>query len=165
MKKVINRNFIISIILSLALLLVPLWMGTILRGIEEDRQKIQEKLELLEETEPGSTEELGMGAEVSGFGIAFFYLIVFIIAGYAFLLFLTALLAWLLYRKNPKRKLAYRVLMSVNYLLHVGVILVLADMLLEQFNIVVLLLTILVTSALLCSAFYTYSKRICAGSG
>jgi hypothetical protein len=58
MKEAVNCNFILAVILSLALMLVPLGIGIIVSGIEKDAQEIQKKLEMLEEEEWGSSEEM-----------------------------------------------------------------------------------------------------------
>ena len=166
MKKAINCNFILAIILSLGLMLVPVGIGIIVNGIEKDMQEIEEKIEILESEEWVDEEEgyqlseefeQGMG----NYARMIFYVVLFIVGGYSLLLFMIALLAWLIYRKNPDKVKSYRVLMSVHYLLQAGVVYVLVDMLLSQFEIILLLLTILVVAALLYSALQTYTKRIC----
>ena len=58
MKKATNQNLVIAIILSLALMLVPLGIGIIVAGIEKDTREIQEKLEVLEEEEWGDPKEM-----------------------------------------------------------------------------------------------------------
>ena len=47
MKKAVNRNFVLVIILALALLLVPLWAGISVMGIEKDAQELEEKMEIV----------------------------------------------------------------------------------------------------------------------
>lgn len=169
MKEAVNCNFILAVILSLALMLVPLGIGIIVSGIEKDAQEIQKKLEMLEEEEWGSSEEMEeLSAKyeqgVGSYAKVIFLVILFVVGGYALLLFLIALMAWLLYRKNPEKLRAYRVLMSIHYLLQAGVIYALIDMQVDQFSLLTLLLTILVVAALIYSAFNTYSKRICTES-
>ena len=166
MKKAVNHNLLLAIILSLALMLVPLGIGIIVKGIEKDTLEIQEKLEILEQEEWGNPEELQeLSAEyeqgVGSYAKVFFWVMLFIVGGYSLLLFLIALMAWLVYHKNPEKLRAYRVLMSIHYLLQAGVVFVLIDMLIDQFGIIILLLAVLVVAALVYSAFNTYTKRIC----
>ncbi len=169
MKKAVNCNFLLAIILSVALMLVPVGIGIIVAGIEKDTQEIQEKLEILEEEEWGSPEEmqeLSVKYEqgVGSYAKVIFWVVLFIVGGYALLLFLIALMAWLVYKKNPDKLRMYRVLMSIHYVLQMGVVYVLADMLVDEFSLITLLLTVLVVAALIYSAFNTYTKRICRNS-
>ncbi len=166
MKKAVNSNFILAIILSLALMLVPLGIGIIVNSIEKDTQEIQKKLEILEQEDWGNPEEMDeLSAKyeqgVGSYAKMIFWIILFIVGGYSLLLFLIALMAWLVYCKNPGKLLAYRLLMSIHYLLQAGVIYVLVDMLVDQFSLITLILTVLVVVALVYSAFNTYTKRIC----
>lgn len=166
MKKAVNRNLLLAVILSVALMLVPVGIGIIVAGIERDTQEIQEKLEILEEEEWGEPEEMQeLSATyeqgVSSYAKMIFWIVLFIVGGYSLLLLLVAWMAWLLYHKNPEKLRAYRVLMSVHYVLQLGVIYVLVDMLIDQFSLIVMLLTILTMAALVYSAFNTYTKRIC----
>ena len=166
MKKAINRNLLLAAILSLALMMVPLGIGIIVSGIEKNTQDIQKKLEILEEEEWGSPEELeelSMAYEqgVGSYAKMIFWVVLFIVGGYSLLLFLIAWMAWLIYHKNLKKLLTYRILMSIHYLLQLLVIYVLVDMLVDQFSLITLLITVLVVLALIYSAFHTYTKRIC----
>jgi hypothetical protein len=166
MKKATNQNLVIAIILSLALMLVPLGIGIIVAGIEKDTREIQEKLEVLEEEEWGDPEEMReLSAKydqgVSSYAKMIFWVVLFIVGGYSLLLLLIAWMAWLMYHKNPEKLRTYRVLMSSHYVLQLGVIYVLADMLIDQFSLIILLFAILVVAALVYSAFNTYTKRIC----
>lgn len=166
MKKVVNRNFLLAIILSLALMLVPVGIGVIVAGIEKDTHEIQKKLEILEEEEWGIPEEMQeLSAKyeqgVGNYAKVIFWVVLFVVGGYSLLLFLVALMAWLVYRKNSDKLRGYRVLMSIHYILQLGVVYVLVDMLVDQFSLITLLLTILVVAALIYSAFNTYTKRIC----
>lgn len=166
MKEAVNCNFILAVILSLALMLVPLGIGIMVSGIEKDAQEIQKKLEMLEEEEWGSSEEMEeLSAKyeqgVGSYAKVIFWVVLFIVGGYSLLLVLMAWMAWLVYHKNPEKLRVYRILMTIHYLLQAGVIYVLVDMLLDQFSLLTLLLTILVVAALIYSAFNTYTKRIC----
>lgn len=161
MKKAVNRNFVLVIILAAALLLVPLVIGISVRGIEKDAQAIEEKMKIV--LAEGETYELSenYSQEVTAYAKMIFLVILIVVGGCAALLFLTALAAWLIYRNNSKKIRTYRVVMTINYLLQAGVIYVMVDMLADQFSIGVLLLTLLVAAGLVYSAIYTYSKRIC----
>ena len=166
MKKTANQNLIIAMILSLALMLVPLGIGIIVHGIEKDAREIQNKLEILEEEEWGDPEEMQeLSAKyeqgVGGYAKMIFWVVLFVVGGYSLLLFLVAWMAWLLYHKNPKKLRAYRILMGIHYVLQLGVVYVLVDMMIDQFGLITLLLTVLVVVALVYSAFNTYTKRIC----
>ena len=90
-----------------------------------------------------------------------FWVVLFIVGGYSLLLLLIAWMAWLVYHKNPEKLHTYRVLMSIHYVLQLGVIYVLVDMLIDQFSLIILLFAILVVAALVYSAYNTYTKRIC----
>lgn len=164
MKKAVNRNFVLVIILALALLLVPLVVGISVKGIEEEAQAIEEKMELVfAEDANGESyqvpEDLSQG--MTAYAKMIFWVILIVVGGFAAVIFLTAWAAWMVYRNNPQKVKAYRVLMTINYLLQVGVIYVMVDMLFEEFSMGILLLSLLVAAGLLYSAFYTYSKRIC----
>lgn len=166
MKRAVNQNLLLAIILSVALMLVPVGIGIIVVGIEKDTQEIQKKLEILEEEEWGSPEEMQeLSARyeqgVSSYAKMIFWVVLFIVGGYSLLLFLVAWMAWLIYHKNSEKLRAYRVLMSVHYVLQLGVIYVLADMLIDQFSPLTLFLMILVIAAFVYSAINTYTKRIC----
>ena len=161
MKKAVNRNFVLVIILALALLLVPLGVGISVIGIEKDAQEIEEKMEIVLAEGEGYQLTDDYSREVTAYAKMIFWVILIIVGACAAVLFLTAFAAWLVYRSNPEKIKTYRVLMTINYLLQLGVIYVMADMLREEFSIGILFLTILVVAGLLYSAFYTYSKRIC----
>ncbi len=164
MKKAVNRNFVLVIILALALLLVPLAVGISVKGIEEDAQAIEEKMEIVfaeDAGEDGFQMPENFSQEMTAYAKMIFLVILIVVGGYSAVLLLTAYAAWLVYRNNPQKVKAYRVLMTINYLLQAGVIYVMVDMLREEFSIVILFLTILVAAALIYSAIYTYSKRIC----
>lgn len=165
MKNAVNRNLVLAIVLSLALMLVPAGIGIIVSGIEKDTQEIQKKLEILEEEEWGNPEEMDeLSAKyeqgVGSYAKVIFWVVLFVVGGYSLLLFLIAWMAWFVYHKDPEKLRVYRVLMSIHYLLQAGVIYVLVDMLVDQFSLLTLLLTILVVAALIYSAFHTYTKRI-----
>ena len=164
MKKAVNRNFVLVIILALALLLVPLVVGISVKGIEEEAQTIEEKMELVFAEDANGEryqvpEDLSQG--MTAYAKMIFWVILIVVGGFAAVIFLTAWAAWMVYRNNPQKVKAYRVLMTINYLLQAGVIYVMVDMLFEEFSMGILLLSLLVAAGLLYSAFYTYSKRIC----
>ncbi len=164
MKKAVNRNFVLVIILALALLLVPLGIGISVKGIEKEAQEIEEKMELVfAEDADGEGYQVpeNLSQEMTAYAKMIFWVILIVVGGYAAVLLLTAFAAWLVYRNNPQKVRTYRVLMTINYLLQAGVIYVMVDMLLDEFSIGILFLTILVAAALLYSTIYTYSKRIC----
>ncbi|MBR3824286.1 MAG: hypothetical protein IKJ39_03710 [Lachnospiraceae bacterium] len=164
MKNAVNRNFILVIILALGLLLVPLVVGISVKGIEKDAQEIEEKLEIVVAEGEGYELTDSYSKEVTAYAKMIFWVILIVVGGCAALLFLTAFAAWLVYRNNPQKIKAYRVIMSVNYLLQAVVIYVMVDMLLDEFSIGVLFLTLLVAAGLFYSALYTYSKRICTNN-
>jgi len=164
MKNAVNRNFILVIILALGLLLVPLIVGISVKGIEKDAQEIEEKLEIVVAEGEGYELTDSYSKEVTAYAKMIFWVILIVVGGCAALLFLTAFAAWLVYRNNPQKIKAYRVIMSVNYLLQAVVIYVMVDMLLDEFSIGVLFLTLLVAAGLFYSALYTYSKRICTNN-
>lgn len=160
MKKAVNRNFVLVIILALALLLVPLSVGISVIGIEKDAQAIEEKMEMVFAEDEDYRVPENLGQEMAAYAKMIFLVILIVVGGYAAVLFLTAFAAWLVYRNNPQKVKAYRILMTMDYLLQVGVIYVMVDMLREEFSIGILFLTVLVVAALIYSAAYTYSKRI-----
>ena len=168
MKKVVNRNFILATVLALALLLVPLGVGIIVNGIEKDAKDIEEKMEILREDESFAESGYEMPEDytqgMADYARMLFYVILFLVGGYALVLFLTALMAWIIYRKDSQKLRTYRVIMGVHYVLHAGVIYVLLDMVFDQFSVITLVLAVLVTLMLLYSAGHTYSKRISADS-
>lgn len=161
MKNAVNRNFILVIILALGLLLVPLVVGISVKGIEKDAQEIEEKLEIVVAEGEGYELTDSYSKEVTAYAKMIFWVILIVVGGCSALLFLTAFAAWLVYRNNPQKVKSYRVIMTINYLLQAVVIYVMADMLLDEFSVGVLLLTLLVAAGLVYSALYTYSKRIC----
>lgn len=161
MKNAVNRNFVMVIILSLALLLVPLWAGISVMGIEKDAQELEEKMEIVLAEGEGYQLTDNYSQEVTAYAKMIFWVILIVVGGFAAVIFLTALAAWLVYHNNPEKIKTYRVIMSINYLLQVGVIYVMVDMLFDEFSMGILLLSLLVVAGLLYSASYTYSKRIC----
>ena len=164
MKNAVNRNFILVIILALGLLLVPLVVGISVKGIEKDAQAIEEKLEIVVAEGEGYELTDSYSKEVTAYAKMIFWVILIVVGGCAALLFLTAFAAWLVYRNNPQKVKSYRGIMTINYLLQTVVIYVMVDMLLDEFSIGVLLLTLLVAAGLVYSALYTYSKRICTNN-
>ena len=161
MKNAVNRNFVMVIILSLALLLVPLWAGISVMGIEKDAQELEEKMEIVLAEGEGYQLTDNYSQEVTAYAKMIFWVILIVVGGFVAVIFLTALAAWLVYHNNPDKIKTYRVIMSINYLLQVGVIYVMVDMLFDEFSMGILLLSLLVVAGLLYSASYTYSKRIC----
>ena len=164
MKNAVNRNFILVIILALGLLLVPLVVGISVKGIEKDAQAIEEKLEIVVSEGEGYELTDSYSKEVTAYAKMIFWVILIVVGGCAALLFLTAFAAWLVYRNNPQKVKSYRVIMTINYLLQAVIIYVMVDMLLDEFSIGVLFLTLLVAAGLVYSALYTYSKRICTNN-
>lgn len=164
MKNAVNRNFILVIILALGLLLVPLVVGISVKGIEKDAQAIEEKLEIVVSEGEGYELTDSYSKEVTAYAKMIFWVILIVVGGCAALLFLTAFAAWLVYRNNPQKVKSYRVIMTINYLLQAVVIYVMVDMLLDEFSIGVLFLTLLVAAGLFYSALYTYSQRICTNN-
>ena len=95
MKNAVNRNLVLAVVLSLALMLVPLGIGIIVSGIEKDTKEIQEKLEILEEEEWGAPEEMEeLSAKyeqgVGSYAKVIFWVVLFIVGGYSLLLVLIA---------------------------------------------------------------------------
>ena len=84
----------------------------------------------------------------------------FLIGGYAFLLFLIALIARLVYAGKGGRLVAYRILMTVEYLLQFLLIVCMVFSLIEVFMIKIFILTLLILAGLVFSAMNTYSKKI-----
>jgi len=83
------------------------------------------------------------------------------VGGYAGLLLVFAVLARLVFAKEGGRLLAYRILMSVEYVLQAGILVFLIGLLLDGFDIVFLILTLMIAAGLIYSGINTYTKRIC----
>jgi len=166
MKKRMNLNLLLATLLAVGLMIIPIVIGVISWNIEQEMQDVREEMQMILTEDYGDhvgSDEYTMESTDYSSGsyiMMFVYVLFFIIGGYALLVFLFALIAWMILRQNSKRLMMYRLLMGVEYLLQAGVLYVMIDMLIDKFDIITLFLTILVLAGLLYSAINTYSKRM-----
>ncbi|MBQ7919684.1 MAG: hypothetical protein IJ324_07080 [Lachnospiraceae bacterium] len=168
MKKKVNINFILVIVLVAAMMLVPIVLGVAYAELNSEMVSLKSSMDATLESndEIEDVEGYGLIAESIGYGFGAFagilvLAMIIIVAGYALLLFVFALIARLVFAREGKRLLAYRILMGIDYVLQVGLVLFLGEMLLGEFNVGPLVLMLLVLAGLVYSARNTYTKRIC----
>lgn len=167
MKKKANQNFIMAMILVAAMVLVCIFFGAALVDLDSDLDSMKSDISTtLEDGEVEDVEGYGVIAESIGYGFGAFasaiiFAVILLVGGYAFLLFIVALIARLIYAGKGKRLIAYRILMGVEYLLQVGLILFFGDILVGSFNVVTLVIMLLILIEIVYGAVNTYTKRIC----
>lgn len=167
MKKRANINFLLVIILTVAMMVVPIVLGVALVDLSSELEGVKSSMDAtLEGSEIDDVEGYGVIAESIGYGFGAFagailLVVIFLVGGYAFVLFLIALIARLIFGKEGKRLLAYRILMGFEYALQAGIILFFADVLSGEFNVVPLVIMLLVLAEIVYGVINTYTKRIC----
>lgn len=169
MKKV-TQNFIISLTMAAAILVLTLVLGIFLsvygnglEGMGEDINTIFEDGEVDTVEGHGAIFE-GSILFVGAFVGAVVLVLVILMGGYAFLLILFAVVARVVFAPRGGRLLSYRILMGIEYVLQAGVVFFLITILLEETGlsfIIVLAITAAVVAGLVYSAVNTYSNRIC----
>lgn len=167
LKKKVNINLILALVLVAGLLMIPIALGMIVNDMSGELNELGEEMSTaFEDGEIDTVEGHGLILEGAGYGLGAFagtmlIIIIFMVGGYAGLLFVFAVMARLIFAKEGGRLLAYRILMGVEYVLQAGIVVFLVSMLLEGFDIVFLLMTLMVLAGLIYSARNTYTKRIC----
>ena len=125
-KKRANINFILVIILTAVMMLVPIILGAAYVELNNEMDSLKSEMSAtLEDGEVGDVEGYGVIAQGIGYGLGSFagalvLVMIVLVGGYAFVLFLIALIARLVFAKEGKRLLAYRILMGVEYALQAG---------------------------------------------
>ncbi|MBQ8821347.1 MAG: hypothetical protein IJZ82_01775 [Lachnospiraceae bacterium] len=133
MKKKVNNNFTLVILLVAAMLLIPLIFGLALIDLDSDMDSLKNEISTtLEDGEVDDVEGYGVIAESVGYGFGAFasviiFVIILMVGGYALLLFVIALIARLIFKAEGKRLTAYRILMGVEYVLQLGIVYLLVD--------------------------------------
>ncbi len=167
LKKKVNINLILALVLVAGLLMIPITMGIIVNEVNGGLNILEEDISgAFEDGEIDTVEGHGIIFEgaVYGFGVfsvTMLIVIIFMVGGYAGLLFIFAVLARIVFAKTGGRLLAYRILMGIEYVLQAGIVVFLISILLDGFDIVFLILTLMVTAGLIYSGINTYTKRIC----
>ena len=87
-------------------------------------------------------------------------LIIILLGGYVAALFAFALIPKLLIEKNKGRLVAYRVLMTIEYLLQAQIVLFCVGMMREEISVFWIAVAVVVTVLNVISAINTYTKRI-----
>ncbi len=167
MKKTANKNFIMAILLVAAMTLVCILLGVVLIDLDGDLDSAKNSISTT--VGDGAVEDVegyGVIAESIAYGFGAFagailLVIIFLVGGYAFVLFLIALIARLIYAKEGKKLLAYRILMGVEYLLQTGLFLFFIDSLMREFNVIILIMMLLVLAEIVYGVINTYTGRIC----
>ncbi len=166
MKKRANINFILIIILTVAMLLVPAILGIALIDLDSDMESLKSEISVaLEDDEMDDVEGYGVIAEGVGYGLGAFagalvFAVALLVGGYAILLFVVALIARLVFAKEGKRLVVYRILMGLEYILQLGILIFFVDMLSGGFQLGALLLMLLVLAELVYGCVNTFTKRI-----
>lgn len=167
LKKKVNINFLLALVLVAGLLMIPVVLGVAVNDMSGELDALESDISAtLEEGEVDDVEGYGVLAEGTAYGLGTFantmlIIVIIMVGGYAGLLFVFAAMARLIYAKEGKRLLAYRILMSVEYVLQAGIIVFLVNLLLGGFDIVFLLMILMIAAGLIYSARNTYTKRIC----
>jgi len=167
LKKKVNINLILALVLVAGLLMIPIAMGVIVNDLNDDLGILGEDMsEAYEDGEIDTVEGHGLILEGAAYGLGVFsstmlMIVIIMVGGYAGLLLVFAVLARLVFAKEGGRLLAYRILMSVEYVLQAGILVFLIGLLLDGFDIVFLILTLMIAAGLIYSGINTYTKRIC----
>lgn len=166
-KKRANINFILVIILTAVMMLVPIILGAAYVELNNEMDSLKSEMSAtLEDGEVGDVEGYGVIAQGIGYGLGSFagalvLVMIVLVGGYAFVLFLIALIARLVFAKEGKRLLAYRILMGVEYALQAGIIIFFVDILSGEFNVGPLVIMLVVLAEIVYGCVNTFSKRIC----
>lgn len=166
MKKIANINFILAVILIIGLLLPAFTLGKYSNYLDSGLEYLQNDMD--ERMDDGSIDDVeGWGLILEGIGLGLgtvanvvLIAVIVIIVVYALLLFLFALIARLVYAPQGGRLVAYRILMSIEYILQLLLIAFFIFILTSAFMVKILIYTILASAGLIYSAYNTYSKRI-----
>ena len=167
MKKTVNGNFILCMLIVAALVLLCVFFGVATTDMGGEMDSIKSDIsETLEDGEVDDVEGYGVIAESIGYGFSAFasaiLLVMILLVGvYAFALFIIALIARLVYKSEGKRLAVYRVLMGIEYLLQAGLILFLGEILVNSRNLTVLVVIVPLLAAIVYGVRNTYTKRIC----
>lgn len=162
-----NIIFILAVVLAVAIAIVAIGLGLAFTELGSGMDTLRNDMSAtLEGGEVDDVEGYGLIVEGAGYGLGAFAGIVLLFAaifvgGYAFLLFLFALIARLVYAKEGKRLLAYRILMGFEYVLQAGIFLFFCILLSEGFNPGLLVIMLLVLAELVYGVLNTFTKRIC----
>ncbi len=167
LKKKVNINLILALVLVAGLLMIPIALGVIVNDMSGELDALGEEMSTaFEDGEIDTVEGHGLIWQGAGYGFGAFagtmlMIVIFMVGGYAGLLFVFAVMARIIFAKEGGRLLAYRILMGVEYVLQAGIVVFLISMLLEGFDFVFLLMTLMILAGLIYSARNTYTKRIC----
>ena len=167
LKKKVNINLILALVLVAGLLMIPITMGIVVNEVSGGLDLLGEDMSKAYADGQIDTVE-GHGRIVEGavygfgvFSVTALIVVIFMVGGYAGLLFIFAVLARLVFAKTGGRLLAYRILMGIEYVLQAGIVVFLISILSEGFDIMFLILALMITAGLIYSGINTYTKRIC----
>lgn len=166
LKKKVNINLILALVLVAGLLMIPIAMGVIVNDLNDSMDVLEEDMSgVYGDGEIDTVEGHGLIMEGAAYGFGVFssamlMIVIFMVGGYAGLLFVFAVMARIIYAGEGGRLLAYRILMGVEYVLQAGIVVFLVNMMLEDFDFVFLILTIMIAAGLIYSGINTYTKRI-----
>ena len=178
MKKV-TINFILSLVFVVALTILTVISASAYSDIRTELKKTSSDIsadhDYYDEIEDISGYALlakNFGVLLGAFGVAILLAVAIALGLYAFLLFLFALIAKLVYRPEGGRLMAYRILMTIEYLFQGGIAYFLGgttiDIISEghltqndiTYCIVMIILTLTTIGLILYSAVNTYSSKI-----
>ncbi len=165
MRKV-TINFIFTMLISILALILAVSLCKTASSAESELENVKSDISTsLEDDEIDDVEGYAIIAQGIGYGFgALAYgllLIVAVMIGlYGGVLLLFSIIARVVYATTPKRLLAYRILMSINFALLIGLVFFLGSMLTTTFSLPVLIIMLLYGSVILYCGINTYSKRI-----
>jgi len=166
MKNRANINFILAMVLVAGLVVFMINLGSLSSKLGSGLQGIEESMSIKQEADSvENAEDYGLILEGIGYGLGTVANVALLVVNsligiYAFLLFFFALLARLVYAGNGGRLVAYRIFMTVEYLLQLLLIGLLIYSLMSVFVLKVFVLTLLISAGLIFSAMNTYSPKI-----
>ncbi len=167
MKKTVNKNFILCMLVVAALVLLCVLFGVATADIGGEMDSVKSDISgILEGEEVNDVEGYGVIAESIGYGFSAFasailFAMILLVGAYAFVLFIVALIARLVFKSQGKRLVIYRILMGVEYVLQAGLILLLGDMLVNSGNGIVLVIIVPLLAEIVYGVRNTYTDRIC----
>lgn len=167
MKKAVNKNFILCMLVVTALVLLCVLFGVATTDIGGEMESVKSDISgILEGEEVNDVEGYGVIAESIGLGFGVFasailFAMIFLVGAYAFVLFIVALIARLVFKSQGKRLVIYRVLMGIEYVLQAGLILLLGDMLVNSGSGIVLVIIVPLLAEIVYGVRNTYTDRIC----
>ncbi len=178
MKKV-TINFILSMVFVVALTILTVLsasaysdMHAALKKTSSDISADHDYYDEIEDVNGYALLVKNLGLFFGTFGIVILLAVAIALGLYAFLLFLFALIARLVYRPEGGRLIAYRILMTIEYLFQGGIAYVLGGTTIDIISeghltqnditscIVMIILTLTTIGLILYSAVNTYSSRI-----